>query len=149
MRNRGTTLVSVMITTCIVGLAIVPMASLLLTESKQTRNNRNRVFAVHLARNMLERIRMEKLEPLSMLLATEEDGKIFVCADELLSATDLPEDYQAMCKAFQRSLVYKAAVDGDSAKGVLEAIVRWKEGTHQREFRLSTLITEEKLGGVR
>ena len=147
MNRRGTTIISVMVTTCIIGLTIVPMASLLVTEGQQTRANRNRVFATHLARNMIERIRMERLEAMPLMVATEDDGKIFVAADEILSPQDVPASYVAMCKNFERTLVYKPAVDGDSGKGVIEAKVSWIEEGHKRTLQLSMLLIEEESFG--
>ena len=86
-RKQGVTMLEIALAVVLLALAIVPMMGLLQNETKQTALNRNRIFAHHLANNIIERLRMEPLAALKGKLTDRESSQAYLASLELLNPT--------------------------------------------------------------
>lgn len=141
------TFVEIALAVLILSLAIVPMVSLLITETRETRLSRDRIVASHLASNILERFRMEPVETLSVALDTMEAGRDFVASDPLLTPDPLPEGYKAYLDRFERFALFELDEGAGGRKGTLKAIVRWSEKGFPRELSMGTVLVDSDFPG--
>lgn len=131
----------------ILALAIVPMVSLLISGTRETRLSRDRIVAAHLASSMLERFRMEPVQTLSVVFDSMEAGRDFVAADPLLTPDPLPPGYGPFLDRFERFVLFELDSDSGGRKGTLKAIVRWEEKGHRRELSMGTVLVDPVFPG--
>ena len=143
-RQRGATFFGVMIATVIISLAALPLISTVIDQTKLTRVSKMRVFASHLAHNMIERFRTEHFQQVATYLSSPEGSAMFIEQDELLTPTDVPASYSRLMRSFTRELVLIPVTD---RSGVLEATVKWREDGHDRKVRVSTVIVDADFPG--
>ncbi len=142
--NKGATFFGVMIATIIISLAAIPLISTVIDQTRLTRVSKMRVFATHLAHNMIERFRTESFTQVATYLCSEEGSAMFVEQDELLTPTDVPASYARMISSFKRTLLLIPVTD---RSGVLEATVAWQEDGHTRSVRVSTVLVDADFPG--
>ena len=70
-RPSGMTMLEIVLAVVLLALAIIPSAGLLQKETKTTNENRNRIFARHLAHNIIERFKMERLSAIRAAFADQ------------------------------------------------------------------------------
>lgn len=124
MRSAGFTLVEVSLAVVIMALALIPVASMIISSTRQTRFNEDQALAALLAAQILERYRDEPLDWLAANLREPAPDRI--AGDPALSPRGdvLGQEYMRYVDTFERHVTY---VPKDGATGVLVAEVRWRE----------------------
>lgn len=136
MTRRGATFAEIAIATLFLALAMVPLLDSILSGSRRTREDRNRVFATVLASNVLERYRLER--PAGAASAAAD-----AAFDPALSPENPPEGWAEMRDKFQVETT--ATPGGDTA--VLRVVVTWDEAGQTRRVEAATLLAETFPGG--
>ena len=146
-RVHGETFFGVMIATVIISLAVIPMATALIEQTRQTRYSESRVFATQLAQNIIERVKLEPYDYLASLCGSLEEGRLFIAQDPLLAPpADAPPAYLNMLAHFGRTVVF---VEVAPRVATIEAIVDWTEDGRYREIRLKTMVVDTFMPGGR
>ena len=143
-KQRGATFFGVMVATILISLAALPLISTVIDQTKLTRVSKMRVFASHLAHNMIERFRTESYQQVAIYLGSPEGSTLFVEQDELLSPTDVPNSYAKLVRSFKRELVLIPITD---RSGVLEATVKWREDGFDRKVKVSIVLVDADFPG--
>lgn len=146
MNKKGATFFGVMLATVIISLAVIPLVASLIDQTRMTRVSRARIFATHLAHNMLERMRLENYNSVKVWLDSPQAGELFIQQDVLLSPPDASAKYRQMLSGFKREMVF---AEVNPRIGSLEAYVSWVEDGQSRRVRLATVLVDTNLpGGV-
>jgi type II secretory pathway pseudopilin PulG len=147
-RRRAFTLIEIVLCGVLLFLAVVPFLGLLESMARNTRLTRARIVATSLARNVIERYRVERLAELAKLMPALDDGARAIEADQLLKLPAGPLAELVRAHGFRRSATLARGAAGDPAghrKGVLMARVDWVEDGHPRTCELKTLIVDDEL----
>jgi len=119
------------------------------SETRQTRLSRNRIIATHLANNIVERFRMEPVKRLAMALSSMAAGRALVEEDELLTPPQGDDAYRALLVKYERYALFELDPGSNGRKGVLKAIVKWREGPREREQRIAVVCVDANFPGGR
>lgn len=124
MRSAGVSLVEVSLAVVIMALALIPVASMIIAGTRQTRFNEDQALAALLAGQILERYRDEPADWLAENL--REPAADRIARDPELSPRGdvLGQEYMRYVSTFERLVTY---VPKGGASGVLIAEVRWRE----------------------
>ncbi len=131
----------------LLALAIVPMMGLLQNETRQTALNRNRIFAHHLANNIVERLRMEPLSALKSKLTDRDSSQAFLANLELLNPPPPDGGYESLMKKFRRYAWLDIGSGADDGKVVLTVEVEWDERKHTRLVKTNFLLVDDAMVG--
>lgn len=121
-RSRGVSLVEILLTMLLVGLALIPILSLIQSGTRQARFNEETTIASLLAAQVIERFRGEPLEWL-VTLGTETAEAID--SDELLTPRNDPDaqEFLKLIAGYRRTVRCAA---GPGGTRVLVAKVSWE-----------------------
>jgi len=141
-RRRGITMLEIVLTVCLLALAIIPVIGSLQTESRQTSMNRDRIFAHHLATNVIERLRMERPSALATVLDDRAASTIYLNELDTINPTAPSPDFATMFPRFRRSAWVEAGSGVDAGKYTLNVLVEWTEAGHDRQLHMNLLLVE-------
>lgn len=144
MRRRGLALLEVLLATCVLVLALLPLVNLSVENTRKTRFNRERSLAFLLATQVLERYRGEPFAALVAGLPNAAAGAAKIEADALLTppAGSAPAGYLALVAPFDRSVLFEVDA-AEPRRGRLRAAVKWqREQTEPGSVELSTVIVD-------
>jgi hypothetical protein len=134
----------VLLATCVLVLALLPIVNLTVQNTRKTRFNRERSLAHLLATQVLERYRGESFQALKGGMGDAAAGAAKIEADELLTPPQSADTagYLALIAPFDRSAVLE--VDATQPRrGRLKAIVKWqREQTDPGSVELSTVVVD-------
>ena len=131
----------------LLALAIVPMMGLLQNETRQTALNRNRIFAHHLANNIIERLRMEPLDSLKSKLTDRNSSQAFLSSIDLLNPPPPDTGYAALMKKFRRFAWLDVGSGSDGGKVALTVEVEWDERKHLRKVKTNIVLVDDAAVG--
>jgi type II secretory pathway pseudopilin PulG len=143
-RQAGFSLLEVLLATCVLVLALLPIVNLTIENTRKTRFNRERSLAFLLATQVLERYRGEPFAALKGGLADASAGASKIEADALLTppASDAPPGYLALVAPFDRSVVFEPE-PSEPRKGRLRAVVKWqRDQAEPGSVELSTVVVD-------
>lgn len=147
MRSAGFSLVEVSLAVVIMALALIPVVSMIISSTRQTRFNEDQALAALLAGQLLERYRDE---PLDWLAANLHEGAADrIAGDPVLSPGEdvLGQEYMRHVAAFERRVTYHAK---DGGTGLLVAEVRWRErGGAPRSVVEKLIVGRNRAKGAR
>ncbi len=155
--RKALTLIELLMAVSILSLALVPIADLVIRNSRQTRHSSERLFATMRARMVLERYRVLSAARLAQLFPADGSGSRLVELDGLLSVPGTPgtsapvpaapisdSDYEACVQRdarFPVRLVFTPSSCGLS--GRLSATVEWSPASGGT---LATVLASEWIG---
>jgi hypothetical protein len=161
-RRAGFSFVEIAIAILILALGILPMIGVFISNSEETRANKNRSFAAVLASSVLERYRKFRPEKLKGMFATEAKPEEWessrklpesspeLANDPILSPKNLPANdpskrfFEITEKNFRRVVWFKPGANNKT--GQLQCSVAWIEKAAGREkvltYSLATLLTD-------
>lgn len=143
-RHAGFSLLEVLLATCVLVLALLPIINLTVENTRKTRFNRERSIAFLLASQVLERFRGEPFVALKANLADAAAGASKIEADPLLTpaASDAQPGYLALVAPFDRSVVFEPE-GSDPRRGKLRALVKWqRDQAEPGSVELSTVVVD-------
>ena len=138
--KRGFTFVEVMMTVVLLSLAIIPMASLMQKETRDTKMGRDRTFALHLASNIIERLKMEHIDALRINFSDPSLAQAALENLPELNRSCVHPSFMQMKEKFQSQAYLEFDSASNGRKAVLKVEVMWVESGHDRKVKRSLVL---------
>jgi prepilin-type N-terminal cleavage/methylation domain-containing protein len=150
--SHGFTLVELALAMIILGLALLPVFSLLTSGMRQAQFNEEQALASFLADQILERYRDASIDWLEEKLAGPDAASKLVEQDPLLTPKNDPlgADFMRVLSTYSRSIAFERrgpAKPQPSHSGTLTARVRWQDARRKaHEVVRKLLVVRERSG---
>lgn len=140
--KRGFTFLEILMCVVLLAFAIIPMASLMMRESQATAMGRTRTFALHLASNIIERVKMEELEAIKVSFGTPAAAEAAISSIEELNRPSDSDIYNSLMNDFIRTATLEIDPASNGRKAVLKVQIKWDEKGHPRQIERAIIIVD-------